>query len=284
METPAWFTEALAREPEHKTVEVDGAKISYRAWGRSGDPAAVLVHGGAAHAGWWDHIGPHLTAHHRVISIDLSGHGDSDWRSEYTLGTWAREIMAAAGAEGSDGPVLFGHSMGGFVSLMASRLYDSLAGVVAIDSPVRESSAETKAWAAERRQLPGTKVYDDRDEILSRFRTLPEDASGLAFVRDHLAQGSVRQTAGGWSWKFDPQIFLRSRMEPEEVREANCPVALLRGERGMASTDINDVVAERLGIEVPVTVIVDAGHHIMIDQPVALLAVLQTFLGQWRTR
>ena len=282
MDTPAWFSDALAQAPEHKRLTVDETDIAYRVWGKPGNPVAVLVHGGAAHAGWWDHIGPHLTAHHRVIAIDLSGHGDSGWRSEYTLETWAREVMAAAEAEGSSAPVLFGHSMGGFVCLTAARQYDSLAGVVAIDSPVRESSAETRAWVAEERRLPGTRVYAEREEILSRFRTLPEDASGLEYVRRHLADGSIRRVDDGWTWKFDPQIFLRSMMEPEEVREATCAVALLRGERGMATQDINDVVAERLGIDVPVTVIVDAGHHIMIDQPVALLAVLQTFLGQWR--
>lgn len=284
-QAPTWFSQALAHEPEYKTIDVDGVAIAYRVWGQSGNPVAVLVHGGAAHSGWWDHVGPHLTSHHRVVAVDLSGHGDSDWRDEYALEIWAGEVMAVAQAEHSDAPVLFGHSMGGFVSLTAARLYESLAGVVAIDSPVRESSAETKAWIAERRQLPGNKVYATRAEIVSRFRTLPEDASGLAFVRDHIAEGSVREAHdGGWTWKFDPQIFLRSRMEPEEVRESHCDVALLRGERGMASKDITDAVSQRLDIDVPVTVIVDAGHHIMIDQPVALLAVLQTFLGQWRVR
>ena len=49
-----------------------------------------------------------------------------------------------------------------------------------------------------------------------------------------------------------------------------------------ATTDITDLVAERLGGHVPVTLIPDAGHHIMLDQPIALIAVLQTLLGQWR--
>src|SRR5699024_12637741 len=100
------------------------------------------------------------------ISIDLSGHGDSGWRSEYALETWAGEVMAAAAAEGSSAPVLFGHSMGGFVCLTAARQYDSLAGVVAIDSPVRESSAETRARDAEERRLPGTRVTAAREGVL----------------------------------------------------------------------------------------------------------------------
>jgi len=130
--------------------------------------------------------------------------------------------------------------------------------------------------------VPGNKTYPDRATILARFRTLPEDDSSLEYVREHLAAGSIREVEGGWTWKFDPQIFLRSRMEPEEVAETGCDVALIRGERGMATSDITSVVAGKLGRDVPVTVIPDAGHHIMLDQPIALIAALQTLLGQWR--
>ena len=125
-------------------------------------------------------------------------------------------------------------------------------------------------------------VHGDRETILGRFRTLPEDTSTLTYVKDHIAEGSIAQVETGWTWKFDPRIFLSSRMEPEELAAADCQVALIRGERGMATTDITDLVAERLGGHVPVTLIPDAGHHIMLDQPIALIAVLQTLLGQWR--
>ncbi|MBK5217228.1 MAG: alpha/beta hydrolase [Propionibacteriales bacterium] len=70
-------------------------------------------------------------------------------------------------------------------------------------------------------------------------------------------------------------------MAPEDLAAAECPIALIRGERGMATSDITASVAERLGGHVPVTVIPDAGHHIMLDQPIALIAVLQTLAGQW---
>ncbi|AXT86537.1 alpha/beta hydrolase [Aeromicrobium sp. A1-2] len=282
-EVPAWFAEALAQSHDACEVEVDGARISYRAWGKPGLPVAVLVHGGAAHAGWWDHVAPHLATGHRVLAVDLSGHGDSAHRDRYTLTTWADEIMAVAAAESDEPPVLLGHSMGGFVVLTAAQKYGAaVRGAAAIDSPVREMSPEARAWVATAKEIPGSKTYPDRATILSRFRTLPADGAGLPYVREHLAAGSIRETEGGWTWKFDPRIFLRSMMEPEELAAAACDIALIRGERGMATTDITDVVAERLGRDVPVTMIRDAGHHIMLDQPIALIAVLQTLLGQWR--
>ncbi len=84
------------------------------------------MHGGAAHAGWWDTTAPFLAAEHRVIAIDLSGHGDSDRRESYAIATWATEVVAVAAAESDEAPIVFGHSMGGFVALTAGRDYGPL--------------------------------------------------------------------------------------------------------------------------------------------------------------
>lgn len=282
-ETPAWFTTALEHAPEHHETRVDRRRIAYRSWGETGRPAVVLVHGGAAHSGWWDHVGPYLADARRVVAIDLSGHGDSEHASSYSLERWADEVVAVA--EQQDSPVppaLVGHSMGGFVTLTAARDHGaSLGGSVAIDSPVREMSVEARTWLESNPTLPPHKVHADRDVVLSRFRTLPEDDVTLEFVRDHIAEQSVREVEGGWSWKFDPAIFLSSRMEPEALAAASCRVALVRGERGMATVDITETVATILGGHVPVTLVPDSGHHVMLDQPLALIAALQALLGEW---
>ncbi|WP_375001544.1 alpha/beta fold hydrolase [Aeromicrobium sp. CTD01-1L150] len=316
MDTPTWFDEAIAEEPARLTREVDGASVAYRAWGRPGDPPVVLVHGGAAHGGWWDHVGPHLTGggagpgaaddtgggagpgaaddtgggagpegpdRHRVLAIDLTGHGLSSHTGGYSLERWASEVVAVARAESDVPPIVIGHSMGGFVALTAARDHGSqLAGVVAIDSPVRQMSPEARAWLDSSPHLPPHKVHPTQEAILKRFRTLPEDDATLDFVRDHIAAESIVEVEGGWSWRFDPRIFLSTRMETSALAEAVCPVALLRGERGMATRDITAAVARELGGGVPVTTIPDAGHHVMLDQPVALIAAVNVLLGQWR--
>ena len=79
-QVPDWFARAIAQAPEHRDVVVAGARVAYRAWGPAGAPGVVLVHGGAAHSGWWDHVAPLLTGH-RVVALDLTGHGDSDRRA-----------------------------------------------------------------------------------------------------------------------------------------------------------------------------------------------------------
>src|ERR1700721_2676799 len=75
-EPPSWFTAAIDQTPDHCDVEVDGCRIHLRVWGDEEQPPVVLVHGGGAHSGWWDHIAPFFSRTHRVIAHDLSGHGD----------------------------------------------------------------------------------------------------------------------------------------------------------------------------------------------------------------
>lgn len=282
---PAWFSEAIATPYQRHDLDVAGVRIAYRTWGVAGNPVVVLVHGGAAHAGWWDHVAPFLAPSHRVVAIDLSGHGDSAWRPAYDLSTFAHEVMAVATAEGAAGgtkPVVIGHSMGGFVTLTAAREHGTrLAGACAIDSPVQQMSPETRAWRESGRHVPGNKVYPTWEAVIGRFRTLPPDDATLPYVREHISAGSVHEVDGGWTWKFDPRVFLSAQMEPDDLAETACPTALVRGERGMATTDITANVAARLGGHVPVTVVPDAGHHIMLDQPVALISALQALLGEW---
>ena len=80
---PEWFTKALATAPQERRVDVDGTTISYLAWGDPSPRGIVLVHGGGAHAHWWDHIAPLLALDRRVLALDLSGHGDSGRRDTY---------------------------------------------------------------------------------------------------------------------------------------------------------------------------------------------------------
>lgn len=111
---PDWFTTALSQQPHHHTIEVEGCPIRVRSWGEPGKPPLVLVHGGGAHSGWWDHIAPFFTRTHTVVAPDLSGHGDSGTRASYAVSVWAREVLAAAQVSGSSArPTIVGHSMGG---------------------------------------------------------------------------------------------------------------------------------------------------------------------------
>ena len=277
---PAWFTQALSAPVTERVTVLDGVPVAYRMWGSSQNGRGiVLVHGGAAHSRWWDHIGPLLTVDRRVIAIDLSGHGDSGRRESYSFDGWAREILAVAADAGLDAPTVIGHSMGGVVTLRLAALFGSrIEGAVVIDSPVRNPAPEQHA-AQDRRVFRELRVYPSREAAIARFRPVP-DQPVLGYIADHVAATSVRQADGGWTWKWDPRVFVLEPPRAPLTRLA-CRVALFRAEHGIMSAEMSEIMYDRLGRVAPVIEIPAAGHHIMLDQPIALAAALRTLLSDW---
>lgn len=283
---PRWFTTAVAELPEYRDVEVAGASIRLRCWGRVDTPGVVLVHGGSAHSGWWDHIAPLLASSHRVVALDLSGHGDSDVRSQYPLGQWADEVIAAAQAGGILGrPYVVGHSMGGWVTASVGALRGAdAAGLVIIDSPLFDEPPEEVIIRQLNRQ---SRAHPSKAEICSRFRTEPAQDTMLPYVAQHVAEESVRQTEAGWIWKFDPEMFRKRHLSGERVQlrkllpDVDLPTVYIRCELGMVSPEMADDIAGLFARRATVVELADAGHHPMMDQPLPLVATLRTVLAQW---
>ncbi|MGY2080268.1 alpha/beta fold hydrolase [Modestobacter sp. SYSU DS0657] len=276
MTPPTWFTQALAAQPEHRDVVVAGARVHVRAWGPAGAPGVVLVHGGAVHSGWWDHIAPQLTGH-RVVALDLTGHGDSDHRPEYDPLVWAREVVAVAASAGLDRPLVVGHSMGGWVAVTAAVEHPAqVGGVVVIDSPLNDAPPDESRLRE--RCRPHT-VHPTLDAAMARFRTLPPQEVYLPEVRDHVARGSLRAVDGGWTWAFDPEFFgtrLRLRDLLPRLRR---PAMLLRCAHGLVTAEMATEMAGLTPGPLPVVELPAAGHHPMLDQPLALVAALRTQLA-----
>lgn len=280
---PSWFERARDRRPEVVTTPYAGADINFLLWGPEGAPGLVFIHGGAAHAHWWSFLVPLLADTYRVAALDLSGHGDSGRRDEYLLDTWAEEVMAVAGAAGmAPRPVVVGHSMGGFVAIAtAARFSDRLGGIVVLDSPVSRPDPEMEA-ARSGTIFGRLKVYPALDDALARFRTVPAQRHYLAYVIDHVARHSIRPVDDGYVWKYDPQIFVPNRSAARELLpEVTCRVALFRAEHGLVTEDIGQYMYDLLGRVAPVVEIPEAGHHLMLDQPLLLLTALRTLLADW---
>jgi pimeloyl-ACP methyl ester carboxylesterase len=277
-DAPVWFTDAIAAKPTHHDVDVDGVRIHYRAWGDVGDlPGVVLLHGGSAHSGWWDHVAPQLATARRVIAVDLSGHGDSDWKPEYDRSQWAREVVGAVRAEGLDPAIFIGHSMGGWVSVFAGVVEASaVRRVIAVDSPLLEAPPEEEPIAARR---PATKVYKSLDEAITKFRTVPPQDGNLDYVEHHIAIESLREVEGGWTWKFDPGIFGQRGWVRDLIPRLEAPLTLIRCENGMVEDRMVERINELHRHGLKVVTLPKAGHHAMCDQPEALVATLQSLVA-----
>lgn len=277
---PPWFLAALADRGEDCGLEVRGARLAYRVWGARGAPVVVLVHGGAAHAGWWDHLAPLLADGYRVAALDLTGHGSSDARARYDFWAWAEEIDAVGAAE-SRGDRFFvaGHSMGSVAALAAAYVHARhLAGTILIDPPdwlVAEGGLD-----ARRTVLSPRRPSASRDLVVARFQARPLDRARVSYVERHVAERSVHLAAGGWTWRFDPAVTEHETFPAELWGRDIGRVALVRAERGLMSAEQAAELSERLG-GVAHLVIPDSGHHVMLDRPLALANCLRDVLAGW---
>lgn len=113
----------------------DGTPISYEVHG-TGESTLVLVHGWSCDARYFREQLPALAPTHRVVTLDLAGHGHSgSSRTDYTMESFGQDVQAVLRDVGGDRFILVGHSMGGIVIAEAARLDASrLLGLVLIDT------------------------------------------------------------------------------------------------------------------------------------------------------
>lgn len=116
-------------------VSQDGTPVSYEVCG-AGEPTLVFVHGWSCDARYWREQIPRFSKNHRVVTLDLAGHGHSGTdRTEYTMKAFGEDVRAATEAVGSTNIILIGHSMGGVVIAEAARLLPGrIIGLIGIDT------------------------------------------------------------------------------------------------------------------------------------------------------
>jgi len=122
--------------PFEATVSAtDGTTISYDVRG-DGNTALVFVHGWCSNRTFWREQFDAMANEHRVVAIDLPGHGNSGRaREKWSLSTFASDLTTVIQALDLKRVVLIGHSMGGHVSLEAARLLpERVIGVVGVDT------------------------------------------------------------------------------------------------------------------------------------------------------
>jgi len=113
----------------------DGVEIHYEAAG-SGEPALVFVHCWSCDRSYWRAQTDHFAASHRVVAVDLGGHGESGLgRKDWTMAAFGADVRAVVEALGLRKVVLVGHSMGGHVVVEAAKLMpDRVAALVLVDT------------------------------------------------------------------------------------------------------------------------------------------------------
>jgi pimeloyl-ACP methyl ester carboxylesterase len=283
---PEWFSRTVAATPEANFVEVEGVPIHYLRWGDRTKPGLLLVHGNGAHAYWWSFVAPYLAEDYNVAAMDFSGMGDSGWRKSYSVATFSKEQLAVCEAAGmfatAEPPVIVAHSFGGFITIHTGALYgERLAGTIIVDSPV--NPPDRPQGPPERSHKPHH-IYPDMARALSRYKLLPPQTCDNPYLVDWVARHSLKAVEGGFTWKFDPHVWQNFSMgnTAEWLKATKCRIAIFRGANSiLMPPEIGAYMFALLGRAAPIVTIPEAAHHVMLDQPLALVAAIGAILADW---
>ena len=126
---------ALAAVIEGTVPSADGVPIHYTVSG-DGQPALLFIHGWSCDGTYWDGQVAAFSPTHRVIAIDLAGHGQSGrGRAEWTVPAFGQDVRAVVEKLGLRRVVLIGHSMGGNVAVAAANaMPERVAAVIGVDT------------------------------------------------------------------------------------------------------------------------------------------------------
>ncbi len=235
----------------------DGIPVSYEAHG-SGEPALVFVHGWSCDRRYWRRQVEHFAGQHRVVAVDLAGHGESGGgRPAWTMPAFGDDVVAVTEWLQLRKTVLIGHSMGGDVVVEAGlRLPDRAIGLVWVDT--------YSSLGAPR----------DPDEIARFMAPFREDfaATTREFVRGMFVPGSdarvVEWVAAGMS-AAPPEIAVdalehaisNDRAMPALLRELRMPVWAINPDH--RPTDIDGL--RRHGVNA--VLMAGVGHFLMLEDP-----------------
>jgi pimeloyl-ACP methyl ester carboxylesterase len=306
-EAPAWFKWAIAQEPERTFVGSQGIKLEALSWGERGKQGLLLAHGNSAHAEWWSFIAPYLAKDYRVTSMSLAGMGNSDWRETYRFPDFADDAEAICQATGlHEGPakaIYIGHSFGGGqVFFTAARYPQHMSAAILVDTgfggPPPEVLEERKKRAELLANNPSpdrpTRIYPTIAAALARFRLMPPQPAENHYILDFIARRSLKRvpmpdgSGEGFTWKFDPNMWEKLDRSDGVMNSGaaggpklKVPVVHLYGDKSRiidrrAAGEPSFLHGQAPEIEIP-----DSHHHVMIDQPLALVAALRTLLASW---
>jgi pimeloyl-ACP methyl ester carboxylesterase len=245
-------------------------------------PPICFLHGGAAHAHWFDRVIPAFAERFRIISLDQRGHGASAWAKPpaYATQDFASDLLALLDHLGWARMALVGHSMGGHNSMAFSAWHpERVSALVVVDSRPQLPPDRIDRMR-ERGQRP-PRLHPSQEEAVRSFRLLPKETTADPALLRHLAHAGLIHTDGGYRYRFDPACY--ANRQPVDcwplVPRITAPALVVRGE---LSPILPVDMAARLGAAIPraeVAEIKGAYHHLTLDAPDAFARVLDRFLS-----
>ena len=279
--------------PEAHRIEIEGFEgitLVADLRGPEDAPPVLFLHGGGQTRHAWGGAAQRIAEQGwRTVTLDLRGHGESDWapNADYSMEAFSGDVRCVIAALGT-APVLVGASLGGITAMTTEgAVEDNVSrGLVLVDiSPLPNPDGVTK-------------IKDFMESGYEGFATLDEAAAAIAAYtpqrrREVNYEGLkkvLRERDGRWWWHWDPAfmrippINLPASTENLESQRAtmgriHVPTLLVRG---MLSDIVTEEGVAELKASIPQAHVVEVGgasHMIAGDKNDAFAEAVISFLA-----
>ncbi|HSK97866.1 MAG TPA: alpha/beta hydrolase [Euzebyales bacterium] len=176
-----------------RVVDAGDVDIAVRDHGGDGPPV-VLLHGAGGNLAHWSGFAPGLAERHRVVALDLRGHGRSGTAPWSWSGALA-DIAAVADALTLQRPAIVGVSLGGMLAALWAAAHPECPAAVNLDGhPVPGTPDQYDG-------MDPARLTAEMDRIRATFTaittalTAPLDAAQVAALREHQRAAAERMGA-----------------------------------------------------------------------------------------
>ena len=266
-----------------RAFTVNGLTLRGLEWPAPGRPALCFLHGGSAHAHWFDAVVPAFQGRYHILSLDQRGHGESEWSGgpAYATEDFASDLLGVMDALGWERMALVGHSMGGHNAMAFAAWHPArLSALCVVDS--RPAIPSDRLHSMHRRGHRGPRRHESLESALLSFRLLPPETTADPALLDHLSRQGIVERKGQFMYRFDPAC--NGTRRPADawplLPRITAPTLLVRGEH---SPILPPVMAQEMAACITISQVVEiprAHHHLVLDEPGAFAAALGEFLFQ----
>jgi pimeloyl-ACP methyl ester carboxylesterase len=247
----------------------DGVRLCYDEAG-SGGPPLLFVHGWCCDHTYFAPQFEHFRRTHRVIAVDLRGHGASDKPvQEYDMAAFADDVVWVCRQLRLEKPVVVGHSMGGLVAMvLAGRFPDVPAAAACIDSPVLLPAAVVETLQPFIAALRGPDFREAQQQFVAeRLFITGDDPARKARIIDGMSSAPQHVMASAFEHLF-------SFDHAAAAAACNLPWLLIDAGQGLDNT----LQLRELCPRVSFGQTVGAGHFNQLEVPDQVNAMLERFL------
>lgn len=248
----------------------DGGVLAYDVQGRGG-PDLVFVHGIACNRRFWDAQVRHFASDHRVVVVDLRGHGESDApRQHYTMGLFADDLAWTCAQLEIHRPVVIGHSLGGLIALEFAATYpDLLRAAVMIDSVLLPPGDRASAVGQIVSGLSSPRAEQSLRDYFATFFGPHDNPERKAWILDQAVRTQPHVTRSVW------EESLLSWDDADALRR--CRGSLLYLDAGTPNADL--ARALELCPQMMIGRTIGSGHFSPMEVPEQVNPMLERFLA-----